>query len=64
MRGPSSTGSHHPRPAKQRTYYAKTRRYLAPLAAVDPRLATLFADWERTYQHLDWDAAMPATDDA
>ena len=43
----------HPRPAKQRAYYAETRRYLVPLAAVDPRLAALFADWERAYEHLD-----------
>ncbi|MBB5787777.1 HD domain-containing protein [Jiangella mangrovi] len=42
----------HPRPAKQRAYYAETRRYLVPLAAVDPRLEALFADWERTYEYL------------
>ncbi|WP_211239521.1 HD domain-containing protein [Jiangella gansuensis] len=42
----------HPRPAKQRSYYAETRRYLVPLAAADPRLAALYADWERTYHYL------------
>ena len=42
----------HPRPAKQRAYYAETRRYLVPLALVDARLEALFAAWERTYQHL------------
>lgn len=42
----------HPRPAKQRAYYAETRRHLVPLAAVDPRLAALFAVWERAYAHL------------
>lgn len=45
----------HPRPAKQRAYYAETRRYLVPLSSVDPRLAALFADWEVTYQYLDGD---------
>ncbi|WP_116952966.1 HD domain-containing protein [Jiangella endophytica] len=47
----------HPRPEKQRTYYAETRRHLVPLATVDPRLAALFAEWERVYAHL---AADPA----
>ncbi len=42
----------YPRPDKQHTYYAETCRYLVPLAGVDPRLATLFADWERAYRHL------------
>ncbi len=42
----------HPRPAKQRAYYAETRRHLVPLATVDPRLAALFAEWERAYAHL------------
>lgn len=47
----------HPRPAKQRAYYIETCRYLVPLATVDPRLATLFADWQRNYQHLDENAS-------
>lgn len=42
----------HPRPEKQRAYYAETRRGIVPLAAADPRLATLFAEWERAYAHL------------
>ncbi|TDD68614.1 bifunctional (p)ppGpp synthetase/guanosine-3',5'-bis(diphosphate) 3'-pyrophosphohydrolase [Jiangella aurantiaca] len=42
----------HPRPEKQRSYYAETCRDLVPLAAVDPRLAALFADWERAYAYL------------
>jgi (p)ppGpp synthase/HD superfamily hydrolase len=43
----------HPRPAKQRSYYAETVEHFVPLADIDDRLAELFHMWAKVYAHLD-----------
>ncbi|TDE13058.1 hypothetical protein [Jiangella asiatica] len=54
----------HPRLAKQRSYFLETSEYIVSLSVADPRLAALFADWERIYQHAAENGAQVATDDA
>jgi GTP pyrophosphokinase len=43
-------------PAKQRSYYAQTVRYIIPLAATEPWFAAWYADWQRDFADL----AVPA----
>ncbi|HEY0454254.1 HD domain-containing protein [Actinophytocola sp.] len=42
----------HPRPEKQRTYYAETVRSIVPLANNHPWFKDWFKTWERTFAHL------------
>jgi len=39
-------------PAKQRSYYAQTLRYIVPLAATEPWFAGWYADWQRDFADL------------
>lgn len=42
----------HPRPEKQRKYYAETVRSIVPLSAVHPWFADWYAAWQREFAHL------------
>ena len=42
----------HPRPEKQRTYYAETVRTIVPLSAAHPWFADWYATWQREFAHL------------
>jgi GTP pyrophosphokinase len=42
----------HPRPAKQRSYYAETVEHFMPLALATPAFAELYRDWQRRFGHL------------
>ncbi|WP_239332000.1 HD domain-containing protein [Frankia sp. CiP3] len=48
----------HPRPAKQRTYYAETVESIIPLADGFPFFHDLFAVWRRHYAYLTAQPAM------
>jgi (p)ppGpp synthase/HD superfamily hydrolase len=39
-------------PARQRSYYAQTVRYIVPLAAAEPWFAAWYADWQRDFADL------------
>jgi GTP pyrophosphokinase len=43
----------HPRPGKQRSYYAETCRYVLPLAAGVPPFEQMFAAWRDRFRHLE-----------
>jgi (p)ppGpp synthase/HD superfamily hydrolase len=42
----------HPRPEKQRSYYAETVRAIVPLADAHPWFQDWYATWQREYAHL------------
>ncbi|MFI7675159.1 HD domain-containing protein [Actinophytocola sp. NPDC049390] len=42
----------HPRPEKQRTYYAETVRSIVPLSTVHPWFADWYGTWRREFAHL------------
>jgi (p)ppGpp synthase/HD superfamily hydrolase len=42
----------HPRPEKQRGYYAETVRTIVPLASAHPWFAEWYATWQEEYAHL------------
>lgn len=42
----------HPRPAKQRTYYAETVRSIVPLAEAHPWFREWYATWQTTFARL------------
>jgi guanosine-3',5'-bis(diphosphate) 3'-pyrophosphohydrolase len=39
-------------PARQRSYYAQTVRYIVPLAAAEPWFAAWYAEWQRDFADL------------
>ncbi|MDQ3790349.1 MAG: HD domain-containing protein [Actinomycetota bacterium] len=42
----------HPRPEKQRKYYAETVRSIVPLSVAHPWFAEWYATWQREFAHL------------
>lgn len=42
----------HPRPEKQRKYYAETVRWIVPLAPAHPWFENWYATWQREFAHL------------
>lgn len=42
----------HPRPEKQRAYYAETVRWILPLADTNPWFRDWYATWQREFAHL------------
>ena len=42
----------HPRPEKQKKYYAETVRTIVPLAAAHPWFARWYETWQEEYAHL------------
>ena len=42
----------HPRPEKQRKYYAETVRTIVPLSSVHPWFADWYTTWQREFAHL------------
>lgn len=42
----------HPRPDKQRTYYAETVRWILPLANAHPWFRDWYATWQRRFAYL------------
>jgi (p)ppGpp synthase/HD superfamily hydrolase len=42
----------HPRPEKQRTYYAETVRWIVPLASAHPWFSEWYAEWQQEFAHL------------
>lgn len=42
----------HPRPEKQRSYYAETVRSIVPLSSAHPWFADWYASWQREFAHL------------
>jgi guanosine-3',5'-bis(diphosphate) 3'-pyrophosphohydrolase len=42
----------HPRPDKQRRYYAETVRWVLPLTTPVPQFVSLFAQWQQYYSRL------------
>jgi len=42
----------HPRPEKQRSYYAETVRSIVPLATAHPWFENWYSTWQREFAHL------------